>query len=270
MKKSALAAALITLICTVAQSQDNPGENKRGTFRFSFSGGSGYGYGGGWSPYGGGLRCGYSSGYGYGYGYGYGPSIYSYGGPPPYMPGGYGYGGYGYGYGGGGYYYGGLHGGLSRPHAAVDIAGPVPPPSPVADRRPDFASARAIEEGRRRFKMGDYRGAADEFRAAVIAQTENSLAQAWFALALGVTGDGKNADKALRTAAAAGFPADKVSLADLFRDDRERTRVMGVLSKVAGDGSLTAAYALSLAGDAGRLKQLAEKDPVARGLLPKP
>jgi hypothetical protein len=56
----------------------------------------------------------------------------------------------------------------------------------------------------------------------------------------------------------------------LFRDDKERVRVIVMLAKVGSEGGLAAAYALSLAGEPVRLKQLAEKDPVARQLLPKP
>jgi len=41
-------------------------------------------------------------------------------------------------------------------------------------------------------------------------------------------------------------------------------------AEVGADGGLSAAFALSLAGDSAKLKQLAEKDPVARKLLPKP
>jgi hypothetical protein len=277
VKKSVLTGALIALLAVAAQAQvapNDPGESRRGSFRFGsprgygpgYGYGYGYGYGGGWSPYpGSGLFYGYPPGCGYSYGNG--SSVYSFGGSMSYAYGGYLPGGVG-GYGGGGYY--GYPGGLSRPTAAVDVAGPVPRPAPVADRLPEFASSRQIEEGRRRFRMGDYRGAADEFRAAVIAQTDNALAQAWFALTLVITGDGKNADKALRAAAGSGFPADRIGLADLFRDDKERARVVAGLSKVGSDGSLTAAYALSLAGDSARLKQIAEKDPVARLLLPKP
>jgi hypothetical protein len=38
---------------------------------------------------------------------------------------------------------------------------------------------------------------------------------------------------------------------------------------VTGEGSLAAAYALDRIGEPARLKQLAERDPVARQLLPK-
>jgi len=202
----------------------------------------------------------------YGSGYGYagqgGPFAYSYGGPAYYSDP---YGG-GYYYGGGGYRY---RGAFSRPYAATEVAGPVNRTGPVADRLPEFNSAREIEEGRRRLKSGDYKGAVDDFRSAVAAHTESPLAQAWFAVALVIAGDGRNADKALRAAAAAGLPSDKLSLADAFHDEKERVRVIVALARITGEGGLAAAYALDRLGEPVRLKQLAEKDPAARQLLPK-
>lgn len=226
-----------------------------------------------------GRRCGTTSGWGYGYtyGYGYGYGGFTYGSPGslytyvqgPVLLGGYGYGGL---YGGMGYYGGyGYRGAfLPRPSASADAAGPVSRPGPVADRLAEFASVREMEEGRNRLKSGDYRGAVDQFRAAVAARTESPLAQAWFAVALAIVGDGRNADKALRAATSAGFPADRMSLADAFRDEKERAKVTAALGRMSGDGALSAAFALSLAGEGARLKDLAEKDPVARKLLSGP
>jgi hypothetical protein len=175
-------------------------------------------------------------------------------------------------YGGMGYYgsYGSRGGYFGRPGASTDAAGPLARTGPVADRMAEFTSAREIEEGRARLKTGDYRGAVDQFRSAVASQTENPVAQAWFAVALAIAGDGKNADKALRAAAAAGFPLDRLGLADGFRDDKERAKVTSLIDRASGDGSLAAAFALSLAGEGAKLQKLAEKDPVARQLLPKP
>jgi hypothetical protein len=168
----------------------------------------------------------------------------------------------------GGYYPGYRYrGAWGRPYAATEAAGPAA--RPVADRVPEFTAAREVEEGRRRLKTGDYRGAVDDFRSAVAATTESPLAQAWFAVALVIAGDGKNADKALRVAAAAGVPGDKISLSDAFRDEKERVRVIVALAKVTGEGSLAAAFALDRIGEPARLKQLAEKDPAAKQLLPK-
>jgi hypothetical protein len=228
------------------------------------------------------LRITYSSGYGYGYSYG----GYSYGG--------YGYGGYGYGFGGSSYgyysdglssyysgptyadpYFGGYYpgyryrGAWGRPYASTEVAGPAPRSGPVADRVAEFTAARELEEGRRRLKTGDYRAAVDDFRSAVAATPESPLAQAWFAVALVIAGEGKNADKALRAAAAAGLPSDKISLSDAFHDEKERVRVIVALAKTTGEGSLAAAFALDRMGEPARLKQLAEKDPAARQLLPK-
>ena len=131
------------------------------------------------------------------------------------------------------------------------------------------AALDAHRSWRRRLKAGDYRGAVDDFRSAVAAHTDSPLAQAWFAVALSIAGDGKNADKALRAAAASDVPSERISLADGFRDERERVRVIVALARVTGEGSLAAAFALDRIGEPARLKQLADKDPAARQLLPK-
>jgi hypothetical protein len=284
VKKSVLSIALVALMAAAAQAQvviDYTRESRNSRLRITYSSGYGYGYGYGYGGYG--YGTGYGSFYGGGLNYGgypgygamyTGGSSYSFGGTPygygyagPYGGVGY-YGGYSGGYGGYGGY--GYRGGFDRPYASADAAGPVTRSGPAADRLPEFASAREIEEGRRRLKMGDYRGAVDQFRASVAAQTDNPVAQAWFAVALAIMGDGKNADKALRAAVGGKVAADKLGLADGFHDDKERARVVAALGRVGGDGSLAAAFALSLAGEPEKLKQLAEKDPVARQLLPKP
>lgn len=247
MKKSVAAAAFVVLLSAAAQAQvvvvDSAREKAYVYGYRSRSWGSGYT---GWGGYG----TGFYGGYGYGLysGYGYdGPMVYGYGGYP---------------------YRGG--GSTWRPGASADAAGPaVRRAGPVADRMPEFTSAREIEEGRRRMKLGDYKGAVDQFRSAVVSNTESALAQAWFAVALAIAGEGKNADKALRAAEASGIPLDRITLADAFPDDKERARVAALLSKAGPEGAFAAAFALSIAGDASKLKQLAEKDPAAARLLPK-
>ena len=134
----------------------------------------------------------------------------------------------------------------------------------------ELTVARELEEGRRRLKTGDYRSAVDQFRASVAAHPESATAQAWFAVALAISGDGKNADKALKAAVADGLDVEKMSLADAFHDDKEQAKVTAALSRTGAEGGLSAAFALSLAGEPAKLKQLAEKDPVAKKLLPKP
>jgi hypothetical protein len=253
MKNAVLSIAFLALMAAAAQAQvtfEYSRQNRNSSFSVTYS--SGYGYGG----YGG------YGGYSYG-GLGYGSGL---------LYGGYGFGSpllYGGSYGGG--YYGGYRyrGSWGRPSAATEVAGPAPRSGPVADRVPEFTAAREIEEGRRRLKAGDYRGAVDDFRSAVAAHTDSPLAQAWFAVALAIAGDGKNADKALRAAAASGVPSERISLADGFRDEQERVRVIVALARVTGEGSLAAAFALDRIGEPARLKQLADKDPAARQLLPK-
>lgn len=248
MKKPVISLALGLLLSAAAHAQVVVVDQGRETGRRWGAGAWGYG-----SGYGGFTTCYPGARYAYFQG--------------PVLLGGYGYGGL---YGGMGYYGGyGYRGGTwSRPTASADAAGPVSRTGPVSDRLAEFASVREMEEGRGRLKTGDYRGAVDQFRAAVAARTESPLAQAWFAVALAIAGDGKNADKALRAAVAAGFPVDRMSLDNAFRDDKERAKVIDALTKTTGHGSLAAAFALSLAGEGAKLRQLAEKDPVARKLLP--
>ncbi len=270
MKKFMLPAALVLAMAAAAQAQvtiDYSRRDHNSSLRVSYSSGYGYGYryGGFYSGFGGGYYAygaGYNSYYGpMGFNYGFypgylhtnGPSIYGYGSGP------YSYRG---GYGGVGYYRG--------PSASADAAGPVSRTAPISDKALGLAAGREIEEGRRRLRTGDYKSALDQFRASFAAHPENALVQGWFAVALAITGDGRNADKALKSAVADGLDPEKMSLADAFHDDKERAKVTGALSRTGADGGLSAAFALSLAGDSAKLKQLAEKDPVARKLLPKP
>jgi hypothetical protein len=256
VKKSILSAVVVLLAAAAAHAQgiivDPPPREKKlighgprcGYYGWGGYGVGGYGFGGTGTIF-----------WGYGCTTGDGPLIYGVGSL---------YGGTGY-YGG----YGIRSGYWSRPSASADAAGPLPRTGPVSDRLAEFASAREIEDGRARLRAGDYRGAVDSFRAAVAAQPENPLAQAWFAVGLATVGDGKNADKALRSAAGAGFAVDRLTLADGFRDEKERVRVIVALARSSGDGTLASAFALSLTGEGAMLKKLAEKDSVAKSLLPK-
>jgi hypothetical protein len=274
VKKTVLAAALVALMAVAAEAQVTltySKQNKNSSLTITYSSGYGYGYGyGGYgygcgpvAPYGPGLVAnvgggtltfgtrhvlcypGYGGGSGfYGGGYGlYGSGAYlGFGGDPGYAP-------YGY----------------AAPRPAPGYApAPPAPAGGVSDRAHEFAAAKEVEEGRRRFRWGDYRGALDAFRSAVTSDPACGLAYLYFAAALSVAGDGRNADKALRSGLEKG-PAAKATLE--FRDEKERQRVAGLLGKVSGEGALAAAYALSLTGDAERLRKLAEKDPAAKKLL---
>lgn len=242
MKKFILAGALLATMAAAAQAQGyGP---PQGTWRSGVGGGGstsgppqgswsgpGWGWGGGWG--------GWSGGYGYGTWYGY-----------PYHP------------------YGNSYHPYSYRSISPDSYAPIPRllGRAVADRPAELEIARRIERGRARFKAADYRGALDEFREAVIADATSGAAQAHFALALIVAGDGRHADKALR-AAAERMPFEKIDLPSLLRDEKERARIVAALGRVAGEGALAAAWARMLAGDASRLKEMAEKDPVAKKLL---
>ncbi|HLY11615.1 MAG TPA: hypothetical protein VKW04_20100 [Planctomycetota bacterium] len=272
MKSSALAIVALAALGAPLLAQDYPDPSRRRPPYGSSS--SGYGWSTGSSGYLGGA--GFASGYGSGYGGGWLSGGWGSGfvtGFPGWGTMWAGSGGY-YGYGLGGGYPSEFWGGdryYGRPHyGSATAAGPMGPPQPPADRTPQSSSLREIEEGRRRFHVGDYHGALDAFRSAVVATTDSPVAQAWFAVCLIAVGDGRNADKAIRTAASGGLSAGALSLDGQFRDEKERVRMIVTLAKVGSEGSLAAAYALSLAGEPARLRQLAEKDPAARLLLPKP
>jgi hypothetical protein len=215
------------------------------------------------------LTVTYESGYGYGYGYG----GYGYGG---YGYGGWGYGGtyrpavapgvaagawhpwgagYGVGYGSGGYYAGPV-----RP--ILDYYPGVVRSEPVPERSPENISAAALDQGRLRLRAGDYRGAVEDIRGAVVAEGQAATSEAWFAVALSIAGEPRNADKALRAALKHGFKG-KLDLA--LRDDKEKSRVVAALSKAAGEG---AAYTLALLGRPEALEKLAAQDVALKPLLP--
>lgn len=259
--KSIALATLILAAPAVAQETSAPGVQRRN----GYSGGAGTGSGGGTYVPG----TGYAGGYGNGWGTGSGCRP---GGIIGYPGFGTVWTGWGNGFGYGGYpgYYGGYEGYYGGPFGTATAAGPRIPARPAVDRTPQATASREVEEGRRRFRAGDYRGAVESFRAAVVATTDDPVVQAWFAVSLIAAGDARNADKAIRSAAAAGVPAGALSLDGLFRDEKERVRVIVALVKAGPEGGLAAAYALSLAGEPARLKQLAEKDAAAKLLLPKP
>jgi hypothetical protein len=277
VKTSILSVAFAVALAAAAQAQvtveyERRSRNSHLTLTYSSGLGYGYNYGGyggyggfgGYGGYGGWGSSYYGGGSYPGYFWSDGPSYYSYGGSTYYngpvlgSPGAY-YAGYGNGY----------RGGYGRPYASTDVAGPVNRSGPVADRIPEFAAAREIEEGKRRLKLGDYRGAVDQFRTAVTEQTDSPLSQGWFAVALAIAGEGRNADKALRAAASGGLTADRILLADSFRDEKEKAKVAAALSKTGAEGGLAAGFVLDRMGDSSKLKQMAEKDPVARQLLPR-
>lgn len=258
MKKAMLAASLVLALSLAAQAQvtfEYEKKKPNSTLKVQFGYPNPY-YGPGFvgDLWGGTVHFGVTHnfygygwpGSGYGYGYGYGPA-YS-----PYMS---------------PYYYGTPRYRYSDP-LAEPVGTPLlppPPARPVADRSAEFEVARRIEEGLKRFKAADYKAARDEFRGAVAADTSSASAQAHFALALSAVADHKNADKALRGAAERA-PFGKIDVTSLFKDEKEKARVLGLLAKVTGDGALAAAWLHALAGDPAKLKALAEKDAAAKKL----
>ena len=252
MKKIALAAALVMVMAVAAEAQVTITYTRRTSnsrLTLTFQGGSytSYGYGG----YG-------HGGYGYG-GYGYG----GYGGyytsavAPGVVAGAYHPWGAGYGYGYPGYTY---YSGPVRP--ILDYYPGVPRSERVPERSPENVTTALIDQARKRIRVGDYRGAVDDVRSAVVADPAGGASEAWFAVALAIAGDVRNADKALRSALGHGF---KGRLEIQLRDKKEAARVEAALGKQGGEA---AAYALSLLGQPEKLGKLAEKDAALKPLLP--
>lgn len=284
--KAVLVASFLAVGALSAEAQVGVGVSG-GSWGSSGSG-WGIGWGGGGSSWGGSWGGGWSCGPGYGWG---GGSL------------GYGY-GYGWGYGGsyivagdgyGLYYSGpvyGWSGGGSAVAPGVAAADPTPGwgpwgaygpyrrawtapvpsysiPPRAAARAPEAAlPAGALEEGRRRFRLADYRGALDGFREAVVADGSDGAAEAHFALALAATGDHRNADKALRSALGHGF-AGKVDVASMAKDERERGKLAAALLR-SPETSLASAWALSALGRPERLDALSAKDADAKRLAGTP
>lgn len=272
MRKFLAAAVLAAFVAAAVQAQTAPVQGNGGG-RPPVRGAGGRG---GYPGHGYGTGSGYGYG-GYGYGHGHGCGGYPGGGGaywplPPRYGGWWGGLGYGFNYGSSFGEYSYYYGALSAPYyGSYGWDYNPPPPAPVEPRRPAVspaaASAKAVEEGRRCLKEADYKGAVDSFREAVTADFGRAAPQAWFALALAVSGDYRNADKALRSAAG-GAPFEKIDFRSLFKDARECDRVRLALTRPGGAGSLAVAWLLALDGDPFRLKQMAEKDAAAKKLLP--
>ena len=289
MKHVLLTLVLASVPAAAADAQvqlDYTKRTRHGTLRFSIGGShySGYGFGYGYGSFGPGFVGNVGGGTltfgvrhqfpathaypgygGYGFSYGTPGNSHSYYSGPVY-PGVYGYASSYRGY-------GRSFGTMSRNSAET-----VPYPHPSAPRGPsrpasgsvgptrDFTAVKEISEGRKLFKIGNYNGALDKFRSAVIAHTENGPVQVHFGIALAVTGDFINADKALRLVAQHS-PLPKVDLSGLFKHERERDKIMKRLSKGKNPGTLSLAYLQYLIGNDQALKKLAEKDDAARNLM---
>lgn len=258
MKTFALAATLVLFMALAAEAQISityTRQTSNSRLTVNFSGGSfhSYGYGG----YGGFSSSGISYG---GAGYGVSSGVYGYGGyyrsavapgvaAGMYHP----YGaGYSYGYPGYGYYSGPV-----RP--IMDYSPAVPRP----ERAPENVSNVLLDQARKRLKFGDYKGAVDDIRNAVVSDPAGGTSEAWFAVALAIAGEARVADKALKAALSHGF---KGRLELQLRDKREEARISTALGKLDG---AAAAYALSLLGQPEKLDALAAKEPALKALLAK-
>jgi hypothetical protein len=253
VKKIVLAAALVIVMALAAEAQvsityTRQTSNSRLTVRFTGGSFHSYGYGG----YG-------LTGVGYGGGsYVYSSGVLGYGSyrsavAPGVVAGMY------HPYGGGSYF--GYPGYTYYAGAARPIMDYSPPPPP---RSQENVNAALLDQGRKRLRYGDYRGAVDDIRTAVVGDPAGGVSEAWFAVALVLAGDARNADKSLRAALGHGF---KGRLDLQLRDRRETQLRTAALAKLGGE---SAAYALSLLGQDEKLVSLAEKDAALKPLLPPP
>jgi len=140
-------------------------------------------------------------------------------------------------------------------------------PAPIA--RPRGESESALEDGRRAWKAGDAAGALDLFKKAVASDVKNGPAQLHMALALLAAGDGRNADRAVRSALDAVRGPEEIAAIDLagcFRNAKALMKFIDRLDGVKdGAGTLTAALANHLLGrkDRAAAKLTAMNDPAA-------
>ncbi|MBI2898939.1 MAG: hypothetical protein HYY17_02030 [Planctomycetes bacterium] len=122
-----------------------------------------------------------------------------------------------------------------------------------------------VEEGMRRFKAADWRGAVDAFREAFLADTDSGAMQFYLGLALTGAGDLRNAEKAFRGAFESLKPEEAlaVELPKLLRDAAK-------FEASAAPSPLAAGVVAFLLGkkDAARAELgKAKDDPAARKLL---
>ena len=117
---------------------------------------------------------------------------------------------------------------------------------------PKAESEAAMNEGRARWKGGDGAGALACFKKAVAEDLTNGAARLHMALALLVSGDLKNADKAVTSAVAIVRHPDELSalrFTELFRNEKERGKFEDKLMPARdGSGSLVVALAQHLLG----------------------
>jgi len=143
-------------------------------------------------------------------------------------------------------------------------------PAPMAGPRGE--SEAALESGRMTWRAGDEAGALDRFKKAVAADVKNGPAQIHMALALLAAGDGRNADRAVRSALdAVRGPGEiaGIDLAGCFRNAKALMKFIDRLDGVKdGAGTLTAALANHLLGrkDRAAAKLAAMDDPAAAKL----
>ena len=125
---------------------------------------------------------------------------------------------------------------------------------------PRVEAEAGVAEGRSRWRAGDLAGALDSFKQAVASDLRHGDAQLHMALALLVTGDPRNADKALISALELiRGPGDlaRLQIDDFFRNAKARAKFEAKAVPAAdGAGSLTAALAQHLLGRPAKATEL--------------
>ena len=154
-------------------------------------------------------------------------------------------------------------------HRIVTDYAPVYLVSPVsAERANRLRMHEDVEEGIRRFRAADYRGAVDAFRKAFLVSTDEGLLQLWLGLALAGSGDFRNAEKAIRGAFETLNPAEGlgIDLPASFRDPSEESRFLGMLAKNPWLAGVTA-FLMGRKDEARRELEKLPQDAVTRKLL---
>ena len=133
--------------------------------------------------------------------------------------------------------------------------------APRAEPTPKADAEAALIEGRALWKAADYEGALSSFKRAVAQDLKNPAARLHMGLALLITGDLKNADKAVASALDLLRAGDELPSLGIepFRNPKERARFEAKLFPARdGTGTLTVALAQHLLGLKEKAKALLE------------
>ncbi len=127
------------------------------------------------------------------------------------------------------------------------------------------------EEGLREFKRGNYAGAVDAFKKAILADSEDVMQQFYFGLALAGKGDRRNASKAILSSIEVLDLEDlrRINFLAMFGSEKEAKSYLDRISNYKQDDILSGVIALLMGEEDRAVKILSglKKNAAARKLL---